>query len=58
MTEDLQDLKQQLIELKKLVQEIHDKLIPPPTLPPAKVYQLKERARKKAIEISQKLEGK
>ena len=53
---EIQEIKEQLKEMQKLLKEIYNQLIPSETLPPAKVYQLKEKARKKALEISKKLE--
>jgi len=55
--EEIKEIKQQLAEMQKLLKEIYNHLIPSETLPPGKVYQLKEKARKKAIEIKQKIDG-
>jgi hypothetical protein len=54
--EEIKEIKQELDEIKKLLKEIYGHLIPSETLPPGKVYQLKEMARKKALEIKQKIE--
>jgi hypothetical protein len=54
---EIKEIKQQLDEIKKLLKEIYNHFIPSETLPPAKVYQLKEKARKKALEIKQKIDG-
>jgi hypothetical protein len=54
---EIKEIKQELDEIKKLLKEIYGHLIPSETLPPAKVYQLKEKARKKALEIKQKIDG-
>jgi len=55
--EEIKEIKQQLAEMQKLLKEIYNHLIPSETLPPGKVYQLKEKARKKALEIKQKIDG-
>ena len=54
--EEIKEIKQQIDEMQKLLKEIYNRLVPSETLPPAKVYQLKEMARKKALEIKQKIE--
>ncbi|WP_353684334.1 hypothetical protein V4D30_00700 [Thermodesulfovibrio sp. 3907-1M] len=53
---ELKELKQSVDELKELVKAIYNHLVPNQTVSNAKVYQLKERARRKALEIKQKLD--
>jgi len=44
-----------LLTINGIVKEIYRQLVPSETLPTAKVYQLKEKAREKALEIKQKI---
>jgi len=50
------EIKKQLNNIEELLRNIYKQLVPSETLPPARVYQLKEKARKKALEIKQKIE--
>lgn len=52
---DLKEIKEQLNRLESMIQAIFNQFQQPDTPPPARVYQLKERARKKALEIKKKL---
>ncbi len=53
---EIKELKQSVEEIKELVKAIYDQIIPSQTVSSAKVYQLKEKARRKALEIKQKLD--
>lgn len=53
---DLKEIKEQLNRLESMIQDIYNHFQKPETPPPARVYQLKERARKKALEIKKKIE--
>jgi len=55
--EEIKEIKQQIDEMQRLLKEIYNRLVPSEALPPGKVYQLKEKARKKALEIKQKIDG-
>lgn len=55
---ELQEIKAQLSEMRKMLEAIYQHLQPEEKLPPARVYQLKELARKKALEIKTKLDTK
>lgn len=43
-------------ELKELVKVIYNQLVPSQTVSSARVYQLKEKARRRALELKQKLD--
>lgn len=51
---ELAEIKAQINEMKQMLEIIYNHLLPKQD--PARIYQLKEKARKKAIEIKQKLE--
>ena len=55
--EEIKEIKQQIDEMQRLLKEIYNRLVPSETLPPGKAYQLKEKARRKALEIKQKIDG-
>lgn len=56
-TED-KELKAQLDRIEEMLRTIYEHFQKPETPPPARVYQLKERARRRALEIKEKLKLK
>lgn len=50
------EIKEQLNRIEEMLRTIYNHFQKPETPPPARVYQLKERARKKALEIKKKIE--
>lgn len=55
-SQEYYELKSQLDEIHTMVKAIYEHLVSPQqNLTSAKVYQLKEKARKKALEIKEKL---
>lgn len=54
MTET-QELKEKLEKIEKMLEFLCQHFQKPETPPPAKVYQIKERARRKALELREKL---
>lgn len=50
------EIKKQLNRIEEMLRTIYEYFQKPETPPPARVYQLKERARKKALEIKKKIE--
>ncbi len=54
--DEIKAIKKDLEEIKELLKAIHTQLVPSQTVSSAKVYQIKEKARKKALAIKQKLD--
>ncbi|MEM3580221.1 MAG: hypothetical protein QXQ64_03025 [Candidatus Bathyarchaeia archaeon] len=52
---DLKDIKSQLDRLEEMLRTIYEHFQIPETTPGTKIYQIKERARKKAFEFRKKL---
>ncbi|MEJ5228336.1 hypothetical protein [Thermodesulfovibrio sp.] len=52
---DLKEIKDQLDRLEEMLKVIFNHFQKPETPPPARVYQLKEKARKKALELRERL---
>lgn len=53
---EIQEIKDKLNKVEKMLEFLCQYFQKPETPPPARVYQLKERARKKALEIKKKIE--
>ncbi len=54
--DEIKAIKKDLEEIKELLKAIHTQLVPSQIVSSAKVYQIKEKARKKALELKQKLD--
>ncbi|MDW7999190.1 MAG: hypothetical protein RMI30_07095 [Thermodesulfovibrio sp.] len=52
---DLKEIKEKLDEMQKMLEAIYRHFQQSESLPPAKVYQIKEKAIKKALELREKL---
>ncbi|MDI1471559.1 hypothetical protein QI155_03345 [Thermodesulfovibrio sp. 1176] len=53
---EIREIKEKLEKVEKMLEFLCQHFQKPETPPPAKVYQLKEKARKKALEIKKKFE--
>ncbi len=50
--DELKAIKKDLEEIKELIKAIHNQLVPSQTVSSAKVYQIKEKARKKHLNLN------
>lgn len=55
---ELREIKKMLDEIHRMLEAIYEHFAPAEKLPPGRIYQLKEKARQKALAIRQKEEIK